>query len=65
MPYRRLAAQDYKPGHLLNWNHSRHWLSKPARCVHCRKNTFLRDEDGAPSHKVCAERVLLGLPIAA
>jgi hypothetical protein len=51
-----------------------HWLrrrrNRPLRveqgdgyrepCIHCGRLTWLCDDDGRASHKVCAERVLAG-----
>lgn len=43
---------------LLNWHHPRHWARAEAPCTHCFGPTYLRDDTGAPSHKVCAEQAL-------
>lgn len=42
----------------LDWRDSSHWSSHPASCVHCGRNTNLRDDDGEPAHKTCAEAEL-------
>lgn len=40
----------------LDWSARRHWVKKNLPCRYCRRATNLRDENGEPSHKVCAER---------
>ena len=45
-------------GRLLNWGASWHAARAEAPCIHCHEPTFLRDDDRAPSHKVCAEKAL-------
>lgn len=40
----------------LDWSDRRHWQRGKKPCRYCHKDTNLRDENGAPSHKVCAER---------
>jgi hypothetical protein len=42
---------------VLDWRDARlHWAPKLARCRRCKNGrTHLRDDDGRPSHKVCAE----------
>lgn len=42
---------------LLNWARG-HMARAEAPCHHCHLPTFLRDDDGLPSHKVCAEEAL-------
>lgn len=40
---------------LLDWGDRRHWGGKPLPCRLCRKPALLRDDDGRPCHKICAE----------
>ncbi len=49
----------------LDWSDSSHWLGgrRPA-CIHCGAATCLADDDGQPSHKLCAEH-LLGIHLRA
>ncbi|RLK13308.1 competence protein CoiA-like protein [Micromonospora sp. M71_S20] len=42
----------------LNW--SKHAVGEPQPCRICRKPAFMRDEDGRPCHKVCAESQIGG-----
>ena len=45
----------------LDW--SRHPLAlRPGKCPHCNGRTRLRDENGKPSHKTCAELARAGRP---
>ncbi|MER5482972.1 hypothetical protein ABT024_07110 [Streptomyces sp. NPDC002812] len=46
------------PGQLLDWTDSKHWARTQAPCRHCRKPTFLRDDDRLPADKVCAEKAI-------
>lgn len=49
-----------RPPPLLNWRDRRHWARAAAPCRHCIGNepTYLRDDDGLPAHKVCAEQAI-------
>lgn len=40
----------------FNWRDRKHWGGKLRPCKHCGRATPLRDYDGKPSHKVCAEK---------
>lgn len=40
----------------LNWSDRAHWSPLARPCRHCRRVTNLRDDEGEPAHKVCAER---------
>lgn len=42
----------------LDWRDPKHWSPRRARCQHCEKPTWLRDDHGIPAHKVCAEEAL-------
>ena len=42
---------------VLNWRDGAHWSFPAAGCVRCGGRTNLRDEQGRPSHKTCAERI--------
>lgn len=42
----------------LNWRDSAHWSNSPAPCVHCGRQTNLRDDSRRPSHKMCAEAAI-------
>ncbi|MCX4550541.1 MULTISPECIES: hypothetical protein [unclassified Streptomyces] len=56
---RRKPASDALPtGGLLDWSDSAHYSTDPRLCRHCGVPTHLRDGQGRPAHKVCAERVL-------
>jgi hypothetical protein len=39
---------------VFDWSHG-HTGKAEAPCRHCHEPTFLRDDDGNASHKVCAE----------
>lgn len=40
----------------LNWRDRRHWGGGTRLpCAHCGRGAFLRDDDGRPCHKTCAE----------
>lgn len=41
----------------LDWRDHRHWSPKRKPCRYCHCLTWLRDDDGRPAHKVCAEQV--------
>lgn len=49
-----------RPPPLLDWSDRTHWARADAPCRHCvgRQPTRLRDDQGLPAHKVCAEREL-------
>ena len=40
---------------LLDWRGPWHWGKTEVLCGYCREPTWLRDDDGLPAHKVCAE----------
>jgi hypothetical protein len=40
---------------ILDWHSAEHWSFEPQLCRHCRRATNLLDDQGEPSHKVCAE----------
>lgn len=43
--------------HLFDWRDAkRHWSKRSKPCKHCTSETHLRDFDGKPCHKVCAEK---------
>lgn len=46
----------------LDWSSPGHLAQRHGRCRHCGGRTRLRDDDGNPSHKVCAEEALAGRP---
>ena len=41
---------------IVDWREAHHWSPQPRACRHCGAPTHLRDEHGAPAHKVCNER---------
>ncbi|GAA5026145.1 hypothetical protein [Actinopolymorpha pittospori] len=43
------------PGRLQDWRDSHRWSSRQMPCRFCAAPTNLRDLDGRPAHKVCAE----------
>lgn len=43
------------PVRVAEWRAAHHWSSHRAPCSHCGAWTNLRDDDGAPTHQVCAE----------
>jgi hypothetical protein len=44
---------------VLDWRDPCHFSPRRARCrYHCGGRTWLRDDDGRPAHKVCAEKAL-------
>ncbi|MFI8278557.1 hypothetical protein ACIGBH_27525 [Streptomyces sp. NPDC085929] len=43
---------------VLDWSDRSHWARVQAPCKHCGAPTFLRNDDGLPADKVCAERAL-------
>lgn len=46
------------PTGVLDWSDRTHWARTQAPCRYCRSATFLRDDDGLPADKVCAETAL-------
>ncbi|MBP0456225.1 hypothetical protein [Streptomyces montanisoli] len=40
----------------LDWRDRRHWSAKRRPCRYCGRLTNLRDEQGRPAMKVCAEQ---------
>jgi hypothetical protein len=42
----------------LDWRDPRHWSTRKRRCRICRTPTFLRDSQGKPCDKTCAETEL-------
>ncbi|MGP3684111.1 hypothetical protein ACTVZO_05255 [Streptomyces sp. IBSNAI002] len=51
-------APPAPPTGVLDWSDRRHWARTQAPCRYCRAATFLRDDDGLPADKVCAETAL-------
>lgn len=51
-------TQPPAEGQLLDWSDRKHWARTQAPCRYCRTPTFLRDDDGLPADKVCAETAL-------
>jgi hypothetical protein len=49
---------EIQGGPYLNWRDSSHWSSLEMPCRFCRTPTNLRDNDGRPAHKTCAEAQL-------
>ncbi|MEU2487121.1 hypothetical protein ABZ593_21240 [Streptomyces sp. NPDC012617] len=43
---------------LLNWGSSAHWDAQELPCRYCGQPTHLRNDQGAPADKVCAEASL-------
>ncbi|MEY9934273.1 hypothetical protein ABH926_008938 [Catenulispora sp. GP43] len=41
---------------MLDWSDRAHWSPLARPCRHCGRVTNLRDDEGEPAHKVCAER---------
>jgi hypothetical protein len=54
---RRPGPADYLPASgVLDWSDAkRHWSNWFRPCRFCKGPTCLRDEEGRPSHKTCAE----------
>ncbi|MER5312947.1 hypothetical protein ABT034_34825 [Streptomyces sp. NPDC002773] len=52
---RQPGPDDRVEERLLDWRSSVHWSSELRPCRYCSVATNLRDEDGVPSHKTCAE----------
>ncbi len=52
---RQPGPGDRVADRLLDWRSSEHWSAEPRPCRYCSRATNLRDEDGVPSHKTCAE----------
>lgn len=46
------------PPIVLDWTGRKHMGSRRAKCRHCTGLTWLRDDDGKPCHKTCAEQDL-------
>ncbi|MEU5938652.1 hypothetical protein ABZ807_05590 [Micromonospora sp. NPDC047548] len=42
-----------------------HVAKRAGKCRHCGLHTVLRDDDGRPSHKTCAEQALAAKTTAA
>lgn len=40
----------------LDWSDSSHYCPTSGPCRYCGNGTILRDSQGRPSHKVCAEK---------
>lgn len=40
---------------LLDWTNRSHWSEKARPCRYCGRPTHLRDDDGRPADKTCAE----------
>jgi hypothetical protein len=55
---RSRRAPPLVEGQLLDWSDRKHWARVQASCKHCGAPTFLRDDDGLPADKVCAETAL-------
>lgn len=53
----RPGPADFLPASgVLDWSDARrHWAQRPRPCRFCKGPTCLRDEEGRPSHKTCAE----------
>ena len=43
---------------VLDWREASHAGRRPLPCCCCGGRTFLRDDEGRPSHKTCAEAAL-------
>lgn len=55
---RPTAAEVFR----LDWREARHWGSRPKPCRCCDNPSRLRDDEGKPCHKSCAElEVLQGM----
>ncbi|WP_406321756.1 hypothetical protein [Streptomyces sp. NBC_00519] len=53
---KRPALPDLPPSGVLDWaDPKRHWAEWRRPCRYCKRPTNLRDEEGRPSHKTCAE----------
>lgn len=50
-----------RSANLLDWHDRSHWSSRQASCTWCRRPTHLRDDQGEPRHKVCAEAAAFGV----
>jgi hypothetical protein len=58
---RRRDTPPPRPGSLLDWREPKHWDGRRALpCRYCGTTTHLRDDDGQPAHKVCAEAAQTG-----
>lgn len=51
-----LVRRTLPPSQLLDWRDREHWSGRRLCCRLCGHLTNLRDEDGTPMHKVCAEQ---------
>lgn len=53
---KRPTLPDLPSSGVLDWSDSkRHWAEWRRPCRYCKGPTNLRDEEGRPSHKACAE----------
>ncbi|MGW9436105.1 hypothetical protein [Streptomyces sp. NPDC055607] len=52
---RQPGPDDRPEERLLDWRSSIHWSPESRQCRYCSVTTNLRDEQGVPSHKTCAE----------
>jgi hypothetical protein len=53
---KRPALPDLPSSGVLDWSDAkRHWHFRLRPCRYCKGPTSLRDEEGRPSHKTCAE----------
>jgi len=51
-----LVRDTLPAGQVLDWRTSDHYRTPRKCCRYCGLLTPLRDEDGRPAHKVCAEQ---------
>ncbi|MEU5498462.1 hypothetical protein [Streptomyces griseofuscus] len=54
---RRPKRPEPPPTGVLDWTRG-HWAGVEKRCRYCPGLTPLRDSDGKPAHKVCAEEAI-------
>lgn len=47
-------------GTVLSWRDRSHWSGRALSCIWCGRSTWLLDDDGEASHKVCLENALSG-----
>jgi hypothetical protein len=52
------------PQAIADWRAAHRWSPQARRCRHCGAPTYLRDEDGVPAHKLCAERTVAASTVA-
>jgi hypothetical protein len=53
---RPIPRPESRPvGALADWSASAHWGTRDLPCRFCGRDTFLRDDRGVPTHKVCFE----------